>query len=97
MSVNRRFLLRAALWSLAFGIAHLLGFREYTAVLSGTASLGAVQVVFAGVYLVLYLGFVFLVPALLIAPALLAVVGLARKAIRTGGTYESSGPAPGNS
>ena len=70
------FLKRAVLYSLAFGLAHLLGFRAYTSLLSGTASFGVLQCMFGTVYLVLYLGFVLLAPVLLIASGLLTAIAL---------------------
>ncbi len=69
-SLVRVFLVRAVLWSGAFGTAHLLGFRDYTAVLFGTVPHGTVQQVLGMLYVVLYVGFVFLVPVLIIAAVL---------------------------
>ncbi len=70
-SLVRAFLLRAVLWCAAFGVAHLLGFRAYTSVLSGTSSQGIVQHTLGAAYIVLYVGLVCLVPVLLIGAALL--------------------------
>ena len=71
----RGFFIRAVLWSLAFGVVHLLGFRAYTSMLSGTGSVAILQRLAGAAYLLLYAGFVFLVPVLLIAAGL--VKGLA--------------------
>ena len=75
--IVRGFLKRAILWSLVFGLAHVLGFRAYASLLSGTASFGICQRLFGTTYLVLYVGFVILVPVLLIASGLLTAVALA--------------------
>jgi len=69
--VIRGILKRVTVWSLAFVVADLLGFRAYTSVLSGTASFGMLQSCFGALYLLLYAGVVVLVPALLIAAAFL--------------------------
>jgi hypothetical protein len=69
--VIRGFVKRAVLWSLAFGVAHLLGLRAYTSMLSGTSVPERLHIVLGMTYIVLYLGFVFLVPMLLIAAGLL--------------------------
>jgi len=74
--IIRGFVKRAVLWSLAFCVAHLLGFRAYMSLLSGTAPLGQMERAFGATYLVLYVGFVFLVPVLLIAAGLLKGVEL---------------------
>ena len=70
-TVVRRFLLRAALWSLAFAAVHLLGFRQYTSILSGTASIDVLRGLCGVTYLLLYAGLAFLVPVLVIAAGLL--------------------------
>ncbi len=69
--VIRELLLRVVLWSLLFGVVHMLGFRAYTSLLSGTADFGLLQRLFGAVYLVLYAVFVLLVPVLIIAAGLL--------------------------
>jgi len=65
------FLLRAAVITAFFLIAHLAGLREYTSFLSGTVAspdMGWQQAAFFGlVYLILYFAFVLLVPILLLA------------------------------
>ncbi len=72
--IIRGLLFRAALWSLAFGVAHLFGLRTYTSLLSGTGSLSPLESVFGAIYLVLYAGFVTLIPILLIAAGLLKLI-----------------------
>ncbi|NIQ37908.1 MAG: hypothetical protein GTN81_04875 [Proteobacteria bacterium] len=67
----RGLLVRAVLWFLAFGVAHLLGFRAFTSFLLGTADFGLSQRLFGAVYLVLCAAFVLLVPILLIASGLM--------------------------
>jgi hypothetical protein len=71
----RGFLIRAFIWSVAFGVAHLFGLRAYTSILSGTAHYGMVQRVLGVVYLVLYAGLVYLVPVLVIAALLVKAAG----------------------
>jgi len=73
----RAFLVRAVLWCVAFGAVHLLGFRIYTSLLSGTSSHGMVQQVLGVTYIVLYAGVVFLVPVLVIAAVLVQCAVLA--------------------
>ncbi len=74
--IIRGLLFRAALWSLAFGVAHLFGLRTYTSLLSGTGSLSPLESVYGAIYLVLYAGFVTLIPTLLIAAGLLKLIAL---------------------
>ncbi|HBA84980.1 MAG TPA: hypothetical protein DCZ95_12870 [Verrucomicrobia bacterium] len=68
-------LARAFVVSLAFGVVHLLGWREYTSFLSGTLasnSMPSFYALFMGLtYIVLFLAFTLLAPALFFA-ALLA-------------------------
>jgi hypothetical protein len=58
-------------------LVHLAGFREYTGILNGT--IGSIDLgwklsgFLAGVYILLYLAFVLLVPVLLMAAAILTV------------------------
>ena len=91
--IIRGFLKRAVLWSLVFGLVHVLGFRAYTSLLSGTASFGIWQRLFGTTYLVLYVGFVILVPVLLIASGLLKAVastsGLWMRANKHGGSSDN--------
>jgi len=68
---------RAIVLSLAFGAVHLLGFRAYTAMLSGTGSIALTHRLFGAAYLLLHACFVFLVPTLLLAAALLRAFELA--------------------
>ena len=74
--IIRGFLKRALLCLLAFGVAHLLGLSAYTSLLSGTASFKLLPHLFGTVYLVLYVGFVFVAPVLLIAAGLLEAFAL---------------------
>jgi len=71
----------AALLTLAFGSAHLLGYREYVSFLSGTVPPGSAVLaglVCSAVYLLTYLLAVFAVPVLLLWSLL---TGLARATI----------------
>ncbi len=69
------FVLRALLISLAFGIVHLLGFRQFTSVLNGTTGSMTMSWQAAAVrgviYVILYLAFILLVPTFLIAAGIL--------------------------
>ena len=76
-SLVRAFLVRAVLWCVVFGAAHLLGFRAYTSVLSGASSYGVVQRLSGATYIVFYVGLVGLVPVLIIGAALLKGAALA--------------------
>jgi hypothetical protein len=78
----REFVKRALVWAALFGIAHLIGLRAYTSMLSGTVVPEKARVFLGMLYIVLYLGFVFLVPTLLIAAGILKGFTLAR-AIRS--------------
>ena len=69
-SQARRFLLGAGTMAVPFLIAHLLGLRQYTSVLSGTASFGTLQRVGGALYLALYGLFVVCVPVWVIAAGL---------------------------
>ena len=66
---------RAAAISGLFLLVHLAGFREYTGVLNGT--IGSLELgwklstFLAGVYILLYLAFVILVPVLVLAAVIL--------------------------
>jgi len=68
---------RAAAISGLFLLVHLAGFREYTGILNGT--IGSVDLgwklsaFLAGVYILVYLAFVILVPVLVLAAAVLTV------------------------
>ena len=66
----RRFLTSALVVSLCFGLTHLLGWREFTSILSGTASFGALPRLAGVIYAVFYTLFVVYVPILLIAAGL---------------------------
>jgi len=65
---------RAAVFCVAFAIAHLLGWRDFTSFVNGTT--GSVEMSFEQaaargvVYLILYLAVVVLVPIFLIAAAI---------------------------
>ena len=77
--VIRHLLKNAAMCAIIFLLAHLLGLREYTSVLSGTASFGTFKSLLGIIYFMLYLGFVFLTPVFIIAAGLLEIVVLANK------------------
>jgi hypothetical protein len=68
---------RAAAISVIFLLAHLAGFREYTGILNGTIgslTLGwNLSAFLAVIYILFYLGFVVLVPVLVLAAILLTV------------------------
>ena len=66
----RRFLRDAVVLSVLFLIAHLLGLRQYTSVLSGTASCGSLRRLGGIMYLTFYFLFVVCVPVLVIAAGL---------------------------
>jgi predicted CDP-diglyceride synthetase/phosphatidate cytidylyltransferase len=91
------FVTRAVIITFFFGISELLGLREYTTFLSGTsANLNLswqTAATFGLIHLLLYLGFILLVPIFLIAAALLTAwnrrVGLARSEIEK---VERTGP-----
>jgi len=69
------FVRHAALIVVLFAIAHAIGLREYTTIISGTMaspSLGPAVCAFLGIgYMALYFGVVVLTPVLLLAAALL--------------------------
>lgn len=71
------FVRHAVLIVALFGVAHILGLREYTAMISGTMaspSLGAEGcTLLAIIYMLLYFGTVVFAPILLIAAGLLLV------------------------
>jgi len=73
----RDMLQRAAAISVIFLLAHLAGFREYTGILNGTIgslTLGwNLSAFLAVIYILFYLGFVVLVPVLVLAAILLTV------------------------
>jgi hypothetical protein len=66
---------RALLIALAFGVCHLLGWREHTTFLSGTAASADASLqrtsTLGVIYLVAYFGFVLLTPILILAAMLL--------------------------
>lgn len=68
--VDQRFRVYAILLALLFFGVHLLGFREYTGILSGTASLDQYNQYYGVLYILLYVNFVVTVPILLIASVL---------------------------
>jgi len=70
----RGFLLRVVLILGVFAALHLLGFRKYTCVLSGTSPFGAVKSLFGVVYIVFSGLAVVGVPVLLLATVLARVV-----------------------
>ena len=70
------FLVRAAALTALFGFSELLGLREYTTFLSGTSANLNVSwqtaSLFGLIHLLLYVGFILLVPIFLLTAALLA-------------------------
>ena len=64
------FLVRALLVALAFGIVHVLGWREETRFLSGTPASALEGVL----YLLAYFAFVLLAPTLVLGAGILAVL-----------------------
>jgi membrane protease YdiL (CAAX protease family) len=74
----RGFLHAAAILSLLFAIAHALGWRAYTTIISGTVPDGVASVrlgMAAGAtYALLYFAFVLAVPILLIGSGLFAIL-----------------------
>lgn len=73
----RGFLLRAGELAAVFGLLHFLGFRRYTSILCGTTGEGSLEAacvpVLGLLYVLFYLAFAFVVPALLLAALLLRV------------------------
>ena len=71
------FVRRALIICVLFGVAHLLGLKEFTSVLNGTTgslALGwTISAMLGLAYVILYVAFVLLVPILLLAAAMLAV------------------------
>jgi len=69
------FVKRAIMIAAAFGLAHLLGLREFTSLLNGTTgstNMSWQLAIFLGlIYIVLYFALVILAPILLIAAGLL--------------------------
>jgi hypothetical protein len=72
----RGFILRALFVGVAFLVVHLTGLRDYTSILNGTVGPGSanreLSVVLGVIYVAAYLGFVLLVPILLMAAGILA-------------------------
>ena len=68
--LGQRFTAYAILLTLLFAGAHLLGFREYTGILSGTASLDQYHQYYGVLYILLYVNFAVTVPILLLAGVL---------------------------
>ncbi|HEX4342007.1 MAG TPA: hypothetical protein VH255_01365 [Verrucomicrobiae bacterium] len=70
------FVVRALLVSVLYGVSLLLGFKEYTAFLSGTSPGGDISWQTAStlglIHLLLHVGFILFVPISLITAALLA-------------------------
>jgi hypothetical protein len=67
----RGYLVRAVLISVAFGVVHFLGWRDETRFLSGTPASPILGVTYAIVYFL----FVLAAPTLVIAAAILSVLG----------------------
>ena len=77
--LRNRFLSYALLLSAFFIVAHLLGFREYTNILSGTSQIEMWKMYCGMVYIILYVCFVGIVPIFLIAAALMYGVNVLHK------------------
>lgn len=75
----RGLLLRAALIALAYGVCHLLGWRDYTSILSGTVpasdgvALRNLHSLLGLLYVFAYFAFVLIAPILAIAGMLMAL------------------------
>jgi hypothetical protein len=67
----KRLIAYAILISIFFLVVHLLGFREYTSILSGTGSFNTWKQYYGTLYIILYNCFVLIVPILLIATTFL--------------------------
>jgi hypothetical protein len=80
------FVMRAILLCAAYGVCHLLGFREFAGVLSGTPPSGFLGGVPAAVcavaYILLYFAVVLVVPVLLIGAVIFAA--MMRRSARRG-------------
>jgi hypothetical protein len=72
----RRFIAYALVICVLFSVVHLLGFRDYTGVLSGTASLNRSHQYFGALYIILYVSFVVIMPVLLIAGGLTGIMAV---------------------
>jgi hypothetical protein len=82
----RGFVWAAAALCLLYAVCHVLGWREYTAFLSGSAPAAEranLCLALGIVYAVAYFGFVLLAPILLIAAGIFALLLHARRADRT--------------
>ncbi len=69
-----RLLLRAAICTVLFCVAHLLGFRQYTSLVSGTVPLNYTCRLCGVTYIIMYAGIVLVAPICLIAAAILAAM-----------------------
>ena len=78
----KRFLAYALLLSLLFLGAYVFGFREYTGILSGTASLSEHYQYCGAIYIILYMCFVVIVPILLIASGLTEIKVIFKRLLR---------------
>ncbi len=70
----KRFTMYALVLTVLFACVHLLGFREYTSILSGTASFGTKYQYYGVLYLLLYICFVVIVPILLTGSLLIVCI-----------------------
>ena len=74
---------RAALIAGTYLVAHFFGLRAYVGILTGTSGVPGTGrmagAMWAALYVILYLGLVFVVPVLLIGAALMFVVLLVRR------------------
>ena len=71
---SRRMFRRAVVYALLFGIARVLGWRDYTSVLSGTAFFDPLRQYLGVAYLVLYAAALLAVPPCLATAAVLALL-----------------------
>ena len=75
MFSSRGFAARAALIALVYGVLHLMGLREYTSILSGTAPTGDpndyLAMALGVAYVLVHLAFVLIAPVLVLAAGIL--------------------------
>ena len=87
------FLVRAVILTLLFGVSQLFGLKEYTTFLSGTSANLDVSwqtaATFGLIHLLLYVGFILVVPVFLITASMLFVVSVWRSWFQTRQTIAS--------
>jgi len=76
---GRRIFMYAFWLAALFCIIHAAGCRQYTNILSGTASYGPLKVYLGMLYILLYLCFIILVPIFLLAFTVLKVLSFSQK------------------